>query len=63
MANTDKYQLFVKDLRKSVDRKRIYTDELRRFAWGIHAGFYRMTPKVVVRAVDINDVVAGMKLA
>ena len=63
MANTDKYQLFVKDLRKSVDRKRIYTDELRRFAWGTDAGFYRMTPKVVVRAADINDVVACMKLA
>ena len=35
---------------------RIYTDELRRFAWGTDAGFYRMTPQVVVRSNDETEV-------
>ena len=35
---------------------RIYTDELRRFAWGTDAGFYRMTPQVVIRSNDETEV-------
>ena len=39
-----------------IPEDRIYTDELRRLCWGTDAGFYRMVPKVVVRAADEEEV-------
>ena len=37
-------------------KDRVYTDELRCFAWGTDAGFYRMVPQIVVRAADEAEV-------
>ena len=37
-------------------KERIYTDELRTLAWGTDAGEYRMTPKVVLRTADEEEV-------
>ena len=39
-----KFDDFLSDIRRYVAEDRIYTDELRRFAWGTDAGFYRLTP-------------------
>lgn len=50
------YNQFIKRIGKSVDSKRIYTDPLRTLAWGTDAGFYRLLPKVVVRAKDEAEV-------
>lgn len=36
--------------------ERIYTDELRTIAWGTDASEYRLTPKVVIRAKDEEEV-------
>ena len=57
------YKEFVKRIAKFVASERIYTDELRRFAWGTDAGFYRLTPQVVVRAKDEVEVSKLLALA
>ena len=51
-----RYNDFVRRIGRFIDNERIYTDELRRFAWGTDAGFYRLTPQVVVRAKDETEV-------
>ena len=38
MMNLDK---FISEVAGTVDKDRIYKDELRRLAWGTDAGFYR----------------------
>lgn len=63
MPSNDSYSLFVRDLAATIDKKRIYTDELRRYAWGTDASFYRMTPKVVVRAANATEVSEILRLA
>ena len=49
------YQAFVKEISETIPADRIYTDSLRRYAWGTDAGFYRLTPKVVVRSENIDE--------
>ncbi|MDO4569929.1 MAG: FAD-binding and (Fe-S)-binding domain-containing protein [Planctomycetia bacterium] len=44
-----KHTQFLREIRRFVASERIYTDDLRRLAWGCDAGFYRLTPKIVVR--------------
>lgn len=44
------YNEFLKEIRSFIPEDRIYVDELRRFCWGTDAGFYRMTPKIVIRS-------------
>lgn len=34
---------------------RIFTDELRRFAWGTDAGFYRLVPQIVIITKDESE--------
>ncbi len=57
------YKEFVKRIAKFIASERIYTDELRRFAWGTDAGFYRLIPQVVVRAKDEVEVSKLLALA
>lgn len=57
------YPLFVNRISRFIPAERIYTDTLRRIAWGADAGFYHMTPKVVVRAAGISEVSQLMQIA
>jgi D-lactate dehydrogenase len=41
MSVTKKYIDFLRDISTFIPQERIYTDELRRLAWGTDAGFYR----------------------
>ena len=50
------YQEFVNQIKTFLPADRIYTDELRRLAWGADAGFYHLTPQVVVRAASETEV-------
>ena len=50
------YATFVSKISKTIDSRRIYTDALRTLAWGTDAGFYRMLPKVVVRAANEDEI-------
>lgn len=45
-----KYKTFLGDISQFIPQERIYTDELRRLAWGTDAGFYRLIPQIVVRS-------------
>ena len=38
---------FLQEARQFIPQERIYTDELRRLAWGTDAGFYRLIPQIV----------------
>ena len=58
-----RYLDFKKSIQKSISQDRIYTDELRTFAWGTDAGFYRLVPKIVVRAKDESEVATILKEA
>lgn len=53
-----KYKEFVKAAVGTVGRDNVYTDDLRRVAWGADAGFYHKVPQVVVRSRCEDDVVA-----
>lgn len=58
-----RYKDFIATIRKFVSKDRIYTDDLRCLAWGTDAGFYRMIPKVVVRAKNRDEVSGILKTA
>lgn len=58
-----RYSQFVSEASRSIERSRLYTDELRTLAWGTDAGFYRLQPKVVVRAKDENEVIDVLHIA
>ncbi|MCQ2239347.1 MAG: FAD-binding oxidoreductase [Bacteroidaceae bacterium] len=44
------------DVRQFIPQERIYTDELRRLAWGTDAGFYRHIPQIVIRSASEDEV-------
>ena len=52
----NRYIQFRDEILKYIPAERVYTDELRRFAWGTDAGFYRLVPQIVVRAADEAEV-------
>ena len=58
-----KYTEFLREVSRYIDRDRVYTDELRRFAWGTDAGFYRLVPRIVIRAKDEIEVSNLLKSA
>ena len=58
-----KYNAYLKEIGKFIPKDRIYTDELRLLAWGTDAGFYRLIPKIVIRAKDENEVSRLLALA
>ncbi len=51
-----RYQQYIDRIADFVPRERIYTDDLRRLAWGTDAGFYRHVPRLVIRSVDEQEV-------
>jgi len=56
MNTLQTYQFFLNDIKSFIPEKRIYTDQLRRLAWGTDAGFYRLVPQIVIRSVDEDEV-------
>lgn len=64
MDNSEqKYEAFVRDISHTVGKDRIYTDALRRLAWGTDAGFYRLIPRVIVRVKNEEEVIAVLAAA
>ena len=51
-----KYSRFLSDISTFIPKDRIYTDGLRRLAWGTDAGFYRLIPNIVIRSKDEEEV-------
>ena len=54
---------FLSEIKAILPSDRIYTDELRTLAWGTDASFYRLTPRVVIRAKDESEVAQIIKTA
>ena len=48
---TRDYERFAKEA-KEICKDRVYTDYLRRYAYGVDASCYSYLPKVVVKAED-----------
>ena len=57
------YMAFLQETSQIIPQERIYTDELRRLAWGTDAGFYRLIPQIVIRSKDEDEVSQLLKLA
>lgn len=52
----NKHSRFLSAVRAFVPKTAVYTDGLRRFAWGTDAGFYRLVPKIVIRSSNEKEV-------
>lgn len=57
------YSAFLKEAEGFIPADRIYTDELRRLAWGTDAGFYRLVPQIVIRSDNEEEVSKLMQIA
>ena len=58
-----KYKEFYDEVKAVVDKKRIYTDELRLLTYGTDAGFYRLIPKIIIKAYNEREVQHILRLA
>lgn len=59
----EEYNQFLAAISRFVDKRNIYTDQLRRFAWGTDAGFYRKVPQIVIRSSNEKEVSEILKVA
>lgn len=60
---TGKYKKFYEEIQSDIEKSRLYTDDIRNLAYGTDAGFYRLTPKIVVRAQNEKEVTKALSLA
>jgi D-lactate dehydrogenase len=58
-----RYQRFLQFIRATIHPDRIIGDPPGTLACGTDAGFYRLIPKVVVKAEDESEVVSVLKIA
>ncbi|MBP1612800.1 MAG: FAD-binding oxidoreductase [Bacteroidetes bacterium] len=58
-----KYNTFLGEISQFIPQERIYTDELRRLAWGTDAGFYRLIPQLVIRSNNETEVSKLLSMA
>lgn len=58
---SDNYKKLFAELKKLIPTERLLNDELQTFAYGTDASFYRLTPKIVVKAVSEDEVVFVIK--
>jgi D-lactate dehydrogenase len=59
----NRYRQFLKDISAQVPPSRLFTDPLRTLAYGTDASFYRLIPKIVVRADTEAEVAAILRAA
>lgn len=57
MDMPEKYNQLIVELEKLIPSDRLFTDELRTFAYGTDASFYRLTPKIVVKVVSEDETI------
>lgn len=56
-----KYKILYDRLVMSIDRKRMFHDPMYTLAYGTDASFYRLIPRIVIRAKDENEVSTILK--
>ena len=59
----DRYNKFLEDLQPAIPDSRLVTDPLRTLAYGTDASFYRLIPKIVVKAETETEVAQIVKTA
>ena len=59
----ERYSRFLDAVRAFIPKDAVYTDELRRFAWGTDAGFYRLVPRIVIRSSGEKEVAGILEAA
>ena len=59
----ERYNGFLQDLRQVIPGTRLITDPLRTLAYGTDASFYRLIPKIVVKADTETEIVRIVKAA
>jgi len=57
------YNYFYNEIKKEIPKEYIYTDELHTIAYGTDASFYRLIPKIVIKAQNASHVKAILRLA
>ena len=57
------YKQFYQELKKTIDKQRIFKDPLRLFAYGTDASVYRLTPQIAVRAENEEEVRQILRIA
>ena len=58
-----KYRKFYNELISSISKKFIYTDKLHTLAYGTDASFYRLLPKIVIKAQNAYHVQTILEIA
>jgi D-lactate dehydrogenase len=58
-----KYQKFYDEISKEIPKEKIFTDKLHTLAYGTDASFYRLIPKIVIKADNAFQVQEIIKLA
>lgn len=61
MKKTSSYDKLVERLRTVIPRERLIRDELRLFACGTDASFYRLIPKLIVQVSSEHEVAFVMR--
>ena len=59
----DRYNKFLEDLQPAIPESRLITDPLRTLAYGTDASFYRLIPKIVIKANRETEVAQIVKTA
>ena len=54
---------FLQEIEKQLPSSRIYTDEMRRLAWGTDAGFYRLIPQIVIHSENEAEIIHILQTA
>ena len=57
------HKQFLNEISTFIPAERIYTDELRRLAWGTDAGFYRLVPQIVIRSANEKEISRILEVA
>lgn len=57
------YASFLREAKAVIPQERIFTDELRRLAWGTDASFYRLIPRIVITVVNEREVSLLLEMA
>ena len=56
MKEKNPYADFLQSVMTFLPKERVYTDLIRRFAWGTDASFYRLVPQIVIRSENEDEV-------
>jgi D-lactate dehydrogenase len=63
MVFNQKYETFLNNVSDDISSDRIFTDSLHTLAYGTDASFYRLIPKIVIKAINEHEVIQILKYA